>query len=343
MGRYGVGYAAGDPVSRSQVERNGERNEISIDQAVLTAGFGAETAETVPLGAVVAGATRRAVSPIAALRPSRSGDHPAVAAPRWLPSDHSCCPGGTLRKAPVTTPDFNQHHPPPPPDPVPPPAAPGGYDPPYPPPGGDEPGYAPTGDLQPGPPPPGFPPIGGPQPAWGAPPGTTSGRAATPLLGILGVLGVAVVGALVWALILIYAHSTFSLIAVLIGSLVGAQLSNALGRNAVSGVIAAVLTVVACLAGEVAGVWGYGLRKGLPFAEVRQLAPIGSVLHHLGGFVVLFLIIGGGHRVHGRDRTPELLQRRQAPPPDLLERLRRRGIRRHRQLLSATVHPSAAT
>ncbi len=182
----------------------------------------------------------------------------------------------------MTTPDFNKPTTPPPTGATPPPP---GYAPPPAPGAYPPPAY--------GQPPAGFPPIGGPQPGWGPPPGTGTAGGVSPLLGILGALGVAVVGAIVWALILTYAHSTFSLIAVIIGSLVGAQLSNALGRNAVSGVIAAVLTVVACLAGEVAGVWAYGVHKvGLPFAEVRQLAPVGSVLHHLGGFVVLFLVIG---------------------------------------------------
>ncbi len=128
--------------------------------------------------------------------------------------------------------------------------------------------------------------------AWGAPPTATSGTLG-PGLGILAALGAAVVGAAAWALVLDYANAEFSLIAVVLGSVVGGLLSSSLGRNARSGVLAAVLTVVACLVGQVAGLWARGVRKyDFTFAEIRALAPVDQVLRHLGGLAWVFLAVG---------------------------------------------------
>jgi hypothetical protein len=135
-------------------------------------------------------------------------------------------------------------------------------------------------------------PAGMPAASWGAPP-TATVRVVNPVLAILGALGVAVVGAVVWAALLDYANFTFSLIAVGIGSVVGALLSVSLGKNVLSGVLAAILTAIACLAGEVAGTYAYIVRKsGQPLHEVRQVISTGEILRHVGAIAYLFVVLG---------------------------------------------------
>lgn len=147
----------------------------------------------------------------------------------------------------------------------------------------------PPGEVQPPPAPLG--PAGVPA-GWGPPP-STAAAPVTPLTGILGALATAAAGGTAWALLLDYAHFTFSLIAVVIGSVVGGLLHRSLGANAVTAALAGLLTALACLAGEVVGTYAAVARDlHVSIADVRRHVSVGDVLSHMGGLPWIFVAAG---------------------------------------------------